>query len=157
MRHAVIRGLGLVLIGFGALSGCTPEGGSNVAQSHSTTPARPELPPLDLGNSATVLDQLDALERLGGTQAVAQWAERELPPGRRVTYTGRRGGTAETVVLADRSVWRLQPDGRPSPDAILAPLTDEAYGESEVFAVWSRPQADEPFALRLRALVNARP
>ena len=125
--------------------------------SSSPTGARSALPPLDLGNSQDLLDYLDSLDRLGGAQAVVQWAERELQPGRQVRYASPVGDESEILVLADRSIWRLNEDGKPSSEALLSPLTDEQYGESAVFAMLSRPHAEEPYSLRLRRVLEPKP
>lgn len=114
------------------------------------TPPNSQLPALDLGNSEAVLALLDLLERRGGLKAVAQWAQEELQPGRQISYRGRRGDEAELAVIADRSLWKIDQQGRPSGEAVLSPLTDEKFGSGELFAVWSRPMASEPFLLRLR-------
>ena len=154
MIPAITRGLVLALLGFGAIAGCTAERGPNVPPTNSSGPTRRALPPLDLGHSQDVLDYLDSLDRMGGVRAVVQWAERELQPGRQVRYTDTVGDAATTMVLADRSIWRLDDRGNVSSDALLPPLTDERFGESAVFAVLSRPHAEQPYSLRLRRVLE---
>jgi len=132
-------------------------GQPDISKSTGTTAAstRSAGAPLDLGDNDEMMKYLDSLVQLGGTSAVVKWAERELRPGRQITYIGRKGSEPETVEIADRSIWKLDDSGKPSSTALLAPLTDEAFGASEVFGVWARPQADEPFALRIRSIVGS--
>jgi len=131
-------------------------GQPDISKSTSTTASstRAAGAPLDLGDNDELMKYLDSLVQLGGTDAVVKWAERELRPGRHITYVGRKGSEPETVEIADRSIWKLDDTGKPSSTALLAPLTDEKFGASEVFGVWARPQADEPFALRIRSLTG---
>lgn len=109
-----------------------------------TAPAPPksDLPTLELGDMDQLGQRLDKLFAEGGTTAVTQWAEKELVPGRSVTYGN------QTVVLADRSVWRADGGGHPTEQALLNPTTDEHAGK--LMLVLARPLAKEPFVLRLR-------
>jgi hypothetical protein len=117
--------------------------------SDSSIRGKSGLPSLELGSSDDVLALLDSLYRDGGLQAVADWTRRELQPGRQISYRGRRGAEVETAIVYDRSLWRLEA-GQPHGEPVVPPVTDEKFGESELFAIWSRPLAKEPFALRLR-------
>jgi hypothetical protein len=157
VTYAAIRVLGPLLIAVGALPGCTSDKGVNVTHANASAAASPELPPLDLSERSALLDRLDSLDRVGGMQAIVQWAKQELQPGRQVRYPSAVGGGTDDIVLADRSIWRLHDDGSVSSEALLPPLTDEQYGESAVFAVLTRPDAEQPFSLRLRRLVARRP
>jgi hypothetical protein len=114
-----------------------------------------QLPVLDLGNSEAVLARLDSLVHDGGLSAVARWVQEDLRPGRRISYRGRRGDEAELATISDRSLWRIDPQGKPSGEAVISPWTDEKIGGSELFAVWSRPMAAEPFLLRLRTRASS--
>ncbi|NET61147.1 MAG: hypothetical protein F6K47_34975 [Symploca sp. SIO2E6] len=125
-----------------------------MTESQLPVPTQSNLPPLQLGSSEQVLSLMDSLYQEGGTQAVVKWAEQELQPGRQIRYQGRIGDKVETAVIYDRSIWRLDEQGKLSDEALLSPLTDEKFGESEVFALWSRPQVEEPFLLRLRTWIN---
>lgn len=160
MRRVGVTGIAVVVACLSATTACTPAERDTVRQpdtsaaSASPAASRAGGAPLDLGDNDEMISHLDSLVRLGGTAAVTKWAERELRPGRQITYVGRRGTDVETVEIADRSVWKLDDSGKPSSDALLEPLTDEKFGTSEVFGVWSRPQAEEPFALRIRSVTN---
>jgi hypothetical protein len=103
--------------------------------------------PLDLGTNDDVLALLDAMLDQGGSATVVEWAQKELRPDREIRCDGRRG------IIVDRSVWSVDKSGQLGHHALLAPLTDEQYGRSEVFSVWSRPQAKEPVLVRVRTLV----
>ena len=105
------------------------------------------LPPLELVGDEGVLEFIDQLDRQGGIEAVIDWVARELQPGRQIS-TSERGTCLRRIV--DRSVWRLDTQSGRLDEALLSPLTSEDFGESELFAVWSRPLASVPFAIRLR-------
>lgn len=148
---------GLFLVGLPSLltlSSCNPM--NRLPQDKVTTkteysvPRQSNLSPLQLGTVDDVINRLDTLDREGGIKAVAEWVEKELQPGRQIIYKGRIDNNIETVAIYDRSVWRLDNQGQISNKAILLPLTNEKYGETEVFGLWSRPRAKEPFVLRLR-------
>jgi len=114
-----------------------------------------QLPVLDLANSEAMLALLDSLDRRGGLKAVADWVRGELQPGRQIHYAGRQGPAIEHAFVADRSLWRIDQQGRPSGEAVVSPVTDETFGTSELFAVWSRPMAKEPFLVRLRTRIGS--
>jgi hypothetical protein len=78
-----------------------------------------------------------------------------MQPGRQIGYAGRHGPATEHAIIADRSLWRIDQQGRPSGEAVVSPLTDETFGTSELFAVWSRPMAKEPFLVRLRTRIGS--
>jgi hypothetical protein len=145
----------LILLNFTSCSwGGNQPKKNTMTESKSPVPTQSNLPPLQLGSSEQVLNLMDSLYQEGGTQAVVKWAEQELQPGRQIRYKGRIGEKVETPVIYDRSIWRLDEQGKLSNEALLSPLTDEKFGESEVFALWSRPHAEEPFLLRLRTWIN---
>jgi hypothetical protein len=122
---------------------------------HSGNPAPPdsEPPVLDLGSSDAMLARLDSLDQQGGLNAVADWVQRNLQPGKQIAY---KGGEAELAIIYDRSVWRIDQKGQPIGEAVVPPLTDEKFGSSKIFAVWSRPMAKDPFLVRLRIQSGSR-
>jgi hypothetical protein len=144
-RLSLVIGLMLIL----TLTACDRSSSPKNPMTQSIS-QQSNLPLLPMGTVDDVLNQLDMLDQKGGTNAVSQWAEQELQPGRQITYKGRIDDGEETVRIYDRSIWRLDEQGQISKDAILAPLTEEKYGESEIFTTWTRGRAKEPFVLRLR-------
>ncbi|SNT00229.1 hypothetical protein SAMN06265795_11196 [Noviherbaspirillum humi] len=143
------------VVSLACIAACTrtgdePLNGNGQATSRNASIARSDLPPLQLGSGKAVTQLLDELYRKEGLPAVVKWAEQELTPGREIVYQGRIGDEVERRKIYDRSIWLLNDDGEITSRAVLAPLTDEKYGESEFFANWSRPRNREPFVLRLR-------
>lgn len=106
-------------------------------------------PRLDLGSSDNLLAFVESLNNERGVQAVVEWAEKELRPGRQISYGGQNEGL-KFGVIHDRSLWRLDLSGGGTKEALLPPLTDEKFDESELFGVWAWPLAPEPFLLRIR-------
>ena len=117
--------------------------------NESTAQPGSGLPRLDFGSKDEFLSFIESFANDEGLQAVVSWAERELQPGRLISY----GGPSEGFVFGtiyDRSLWRLDQSGKKTTEALLPPLTDEKAADSEVFGVWSWPSAKEPFLLRIR-------
>ncbi|MGF6545859.1 hypothetical protein [Paraburkholderia youngii] len=105
---------------------------------------------LDLGSTNEIFELLDRLIAEGGTGAVAEWVVRELQPGREVRYARHPDIVPEQAVIYDRSMWRIGQGGEPYGPPVVAALTDENFEDSEIFALWSRPLAKEPFLIRVR-------
>ena len=117
--------------------------------NESSGPLESDLPRLDLGSRDDFLGFIDSLNSEGGTRAVVEWAGKELRQGRQITYGGQ-GEELKVGTIYDRSVWRADQYGRGTKEALLPPLTDEKFGDSELFGVWAWPLVDEPFLLRIR-------
>lgn len=135
---------GLLALTLGALPACQKSSHKEaVAPVATVAPPKSDLPTLELGDMDQLGQRLDKLSSEGGTASVTKWAEKELVPGRSVTYGN------QTVVLADRSLWSADGGGRPTGQALLRPTTDEQVGK--LLVVLARPLAKEPFVLRIRS------
>lgn len=105
-------------------------------------PPKSNLPPLNLGTGDELQARLDGMYNQGGLAAVSQWVEKELQPGREITYSG------QSATLLDRSLWKGNAQGQPTDQVLVSPTTNELSGK--LLVVLSRPFLKEPFVLRLR-------
>jgi hypothetical protein len=116
--------------------------------NESSVPPESDLPRLNLGSKDEFLAFIDSFAKDEGTQAVVKWAEKELQPGRLISYGGQQEGLKFGTIY-DRSIWRANQSGSATDEALLSPLTDEKSGAAELFGVWAWPLAKEPFLLRI--------
>jgi hypothetical protein len=115
--------------------------------NESSVPPESALPRLNLGSRDEFLSFIESFAKDDGTQAVVKWTEKELQPGRLISYGGPEGLKFGTIY--DRSIWRADQSGSATDEALLPPLTDEKSGDAELFGVWAWPLAKEPFLLRI--------
>ena len=107
------------------------------------------LPPLHMDKSPDLLTRIETIHEQNGLDAVIDWVEKELVPGRKIVTN--RMGHDEEYILYDRSIWKLDSENKPTDQAILPPLKDEDLKNSDIFSVTSFPNLAVPFQIQIRS------